>query len=288
MKFVTNAILKEVYPKKPEWSHKGQYGKLLIVSGNERITGAGVLVGMAAFRAGCDTVYQTGPKRSMDVVANYYPAFLTQPLDGSQLERKHIPKILEFIKDMGITAVEIGNGLWRSKETRKAVIEFVKRIDLPMVIDADAIRSMKDAQYVLGEKKCMILPHADEFKEITGVRIVDVTSVERRAKIVREQAAKLSTTILLKGHVDIISDGKRIVLNNVHSQLMSKGGFGDTLAGICAALISRKINKVSMFTTACAGAYINGKAGLLAVKKYGVAVLPTDAIEEISNVIKNG
>jgi NAD(P)H-hydrate epimerase len=288
MKFVTPSILKQVYPKKPDWSHKGQYGKLLVISGSERITGAGILVGMAAFRAGVDTVYQAGPKRSMDIVANYYPAFLTLPLDGKQLEIKHMPEILDFMKDMGITAVEIGNGLWRTEETRKAVIELVKKIDLPMVIDADAIRAMKDAKEVLGRKKCVITPHGDEFREITGIRVVDITSIDKRVKIVQEQARKLKTIILLKGHVDIISDGEQVVLNKVHSQLMSKGGFGDTLAGICAAFISRKINKVDIFTAACAGAYINGKAGLLAIKEHGIGVLPTDAIEEIPNVVENG
>lgn len=286
MKFVTRSILKQVYPKKPAWSHKGQYGKLLIVSGSKRITGAGILVGMAAFRAGVDTVYHAGPKRSMDVVASYYPAFLTLPLDGKQLERRHVPEILEFIKEMGITAVEIGNGLWRSKETRKAVIELVKKIKLSMVIDADAIRAMKDAKDMLSKKESLILPHGDEFREITGIHIVDITSVDKRTTIVKDQAGKLKTVILLKGHVDIISDGKQVVLNNVHSQLMSKGGFGDTLAGICAALIARKINKVDLFTAASAAAYINGKAGILAIKKYGVGILPTDAIEEIPNVIK--
>lgn len=286
MEYVTNSILKKVYPKKPEWSHKGQYGKLLIVSGSERITGAGILVGIAAFRAGIDTVYQTGPKRSMDVIAGYYPAFVNQPLDGKQLERRHIPKILDFMKDMGITAVEIGNGLWRSNETRKAVIKLIDRIDLPMVIDADAIRAMKAAKDILKNKECVLLPHADEFRELTGIKIVNVTSVKKRAEIVKEHAKNLNTIILLKGHVDIISDGKKVVLNKVHSQLMSKGGFGDTLAGICAALISRKINKIDLFAAACASAYINGAAGLSAVRKYGTGVLPTDAIEEIPNVIK--
>jgi len=260
----------------------------LVISGSERITGAGILVGMAAFRAGVDTVYQAGPKRSMDVVAKYYPAFLTLPLDGKQLERRHVPEILEFMEEMGIAAVEIGNGLWRTNETRKAVIELVKKIKLPMVIDADAIRAMKDAKDMLSKKESLILPHSDEFRELTGIHIVDITSVDKRTKIVKEQAGKLKTVILLKGHVDIISDGNKVVLNNVHSNLQTKGGFGDTLAGICAALISRKINKVDLFTAACAAAYINGKAGVFAVKKYGIGVLPTDAINEIPNVIKNG
>jgi len=288
MKFVTSSILKQVYPKKPEWSHKGQYGKLLIISGSERITGAGILVGKAAFRAGVDTVYQAGPKRSMDVIANYYPAFLTLSLDGKQLERTHVLEILGFMKEMGITAIAIGNGLWRTDETRKAVIKLIKKIKLPMVIDADAIRAMKDAKDILKEKPCILTPHANEFLEITGVPIVNVTEINRRAGIVKEEARKLKAVILLKGHTDIISDGERIVLNNVHSNLQTKGGFGDTLAGICAAFIARKINKVDLFTAACAAAYINGKAGILAIRKHGIGVLPTDAIEEIPNVVRNG
>jgi len=87
----------------------------------------------------------------------------------------------------------------------------------------------------------------------------------------------------LKGAVDIISDGKRTALNKTGSSFMTKGGCGDTLAGICGALLARKVDA---FTAACAAAYINGRAGEIAVKEYGEGMLPTDLIKNIPKAIK--
>src|SRR5438093_13315082 len=100
MNEVTRSILTKVYPKKDPWRHKGDYGKLLIVSGSYRITGAPSLIAKAALRAGVDTVYLAGPKRAMDLVASSYPTFITLPLEGNQLEMKHVAQIKDFADEM--------------------------------------------------------------------------------------------------------------------------------------------------------------------------------------------
>jgi NAD(P)H-hydrate epimerase len=107
--------------------------------------------------------------------------------------------------------------------------------------------------------------------------------LEERIDAVKKVAAELKTTILLKGHIDVISNGKEVMLNKTGSPLLTKAGLGNTLAGICAAILARGIDT---FTSACAAAYINGKAGELAAEKFGEGLLPTDLIEFIPEVIK--
>jgi hydroxyethylthiazole kinase-like uncharacterized protein yjeF len=186
-----------------------------------------------------------------------------------------------LIKGVRGTAVAIGPGLWRDKETNYAVLELIKKIDLPMIIDADAIRAIAGHREILVKKNCVLTPHADEFKQYSGIKVGN--NIKRRINAVKHEACMINNVILLKGSTDIISDGKKVVLNKTGTVYMTKGGCGDTLTGICGAFLARGSDK---FTAACAAAYINGKAGELASKKYGESLLPTDLIEEIHKVIK--
>ncbi|MBI2542928.1 MAG: NAD(P)H-hydrate dehydratase [Candidatus Aenigmarchaeota archaeon] len=295
MRYVSKTILKQVYKKREPWVHKGQFGRLAVIAGSKIHTGSPIFVGMSAYRAGCDLVYMTGPQRAMDVAANYSPSLITKPLEGDYLEEKHVDKVLSFIENSKATAVVIGPGLWRIDKTRKAINMIVERIDLPMVIDADAIRSVTAIKDKLKNKKLLIIPHANEFLELTGKQVSE--NIKDRINTARKEAYDLncgkdntcplypSITIALKGNVDVISNGKEIVLNDTGVPTLTKGGCGDTLTGIAGALLARKIGT---FTAGCVATYINGKAGELASKKYGEGVLPTDLIEEIPNVIKGG
>lgn len=277
--YTTKSILKKVYVKRGIWSHKCNFGKLLVITGSEVHTGSPTFVGLSAYRAGCDLVFLIGPERAMNIAASYSPVLITKPLSGKQLEDRHIDEIVSATKDMD--AVVIGPGLWRTKETRKAIIELAEKIYLPMVIDADAVRAISAKKEILKDKRCVLTPHADEFKELTNVKVF--INLKERMETVKKEARYLKTVILLKGHIDVISDGKQVVLNKTGSPYLTKGGCGDTLAGICGALLARNIEP---FIAAQAAAFINGKAGEIAAKKYKEGLLPTDLIEQIPFVIK--
>jgi len=278
--YVSKSILKRVYKKRDLWSHKGQHGKLVVIAGSKRHTGSPCFIGLSAYRAGCDLVYIAAPERAANVAANFSPVLITEPLEGDKLTRKHKEKIFSLIKEVRATALAIGPGLWRDKETFDTIIELIEEIDLPMVIDADAIRAVSRKKNILREKECVITPHADEFRELTGIKLGD--NINQRIKAVKSEAEKINNVILLKGNVDVLSDGKKLILNKTGSPFMTKGGCGDTLTGICGAFLARGIDK---FTSACAAAYINGKAGELAAKEYGESLLPPNLIENIHKVI---
>ena len=187
----------------------------------------------------------------------------------------------DLAKEVRATAMLIGPGLWREHETFQAILQIIEQTDLPMVIDADAIRAVGTQPVVLAQKKAVLTPHSDEFRALTGN--TPSQDVKERSEKVKLAANELGVIILLKGAVDIISDGDFVALNRTHTNLMTKGGMGDTLAGICGALLARGVEP---YTAAQAAAYINGKAGLLAAKEFGEGMIPKDLIERIPKVIK--
>jgi len=281
VQYVKKSILTRIYPRREPWVHKGRFGRLLLVCGSERLTGSACFAGMAAYRAGTDLVYIVAPQRAADVAANYSPVLMTRPLTGTRLEEKHEQDVLETISEVKATAVVIGPGLWREEETMRTITNLVRQIRLPMVIDADAIRAIGRLREPIRLKKAVFTPHANEFKELTGKTVTD--RLDERTRTVEEAARRLGSVILLKGHIDIISDGTRTALNRTGTPFMTKGGLGDTLTGICGAYLARGVDG---FTAACAAAYVNGKAGEIASKKYRESLLPTDLIDHIHEAIR--
>jgi len=149
------------------------------------------------------------------------------------------------------------------------------------VIDADAIHVIVEKPGIVAGKPFVITPHSYEFMELTGKEIRELPQ-EEKIKLVQEEAARLQTTILFKANIDIISDGKEVILNRTGTPYMTIGGTGDSLAGIVGALLARGISPLE---AAAAGAYINGKAGELASKKFKDSLIATDLLDEIPHVI---
>jgi ADP-dependent NAD(P)H-hydrate dehydratase / NAD(P)H-hydrate epimerase len=236
---------------------------------------------MSAYRAGTDLVYVIAPERAADVAANFSPVLMTTPLPGPSLTERHESTVLDILREVKATAAIIGPGLWREKETLRAITRLISRIRIPMVIDADAIRAIGALTRKPRLHDCVYTPHAEEFKELTGATVTP--DLKDRTVTVPREAAKLGAVILLKGHVDVISDGATTFWNRTGSPFMTKGGLGDTLTGICGAYLARGADPL---TAACAAAYVNGKAGSLASTRLGESLLPTDLIERVQDVIR--
>ena len=283
---VTRKVLTGIYKKRDPRSRKYDFGYLLVIGGSEYYSGAPALNAMAAFRAGVDMVRVVAPKRASDLIASFSPNLATVPLEGKILTKEHLDTLIEEVDSIkavsnGKCAVLIGGGISRSHETMETVADFLAQIDVPTVVDAEAIHALEKRPEVVRGKKFLLTPHAYEFFIMTGKKVAGL-SVAERAKIVKEEAARMQTTIVLKGELDFISDGKQLATNPSGCALMTKGGLGDTLAGIAGALAARG---VAMFDVACAAAYINGAAGELAGKKFGEGMLATDLLDMIPSVL---
>jgi len=284
---VTKSILKSIYKPRPREARKYDYGLLLIIGGSDFYSGSPALSAMAAWASGVDMVRILAPKRAADIIASFSPNLAALPLIGKYLDREDLATILSQTKSAEIAspkkvAAVIGGGAGRSEETQEVILEYLSQISIPVVIDADAIYAVAKKPEVITGKNFLITPHLYEFYVLTNKK-VDELSQEDRIRTVKEEAARLKTTILLKGAIDIISDGKEVALNTTGCGFMTKGGMGDTLAGIAGALMSRGIN---VFEAAQAAVYINGLAGELASKKLKESVTATDLIKAIPDAIK--
>lgn len=277
--FVGPGDLKVFYLIPKADSHKGDNGVVLAVGGGP-YTGAPALAGMAAYRAGADIVYLAVPERIWQVIASYSPNLIVNSLSGDAIRPQHVPEILALSKKC--TAVVLGNGAGSNELTIKALAECIRRIDVPMVVDAEGITAlarMKKSEFK--GKMIVATPHAGEFERLTGEKLS--SDLKLRAQAVKKWAGKLGITLLVKGPIDIISDGLRIKFNKVHNAGMTVGGTGDVLAGIVGELLAKGIEP---FYAGAIAAYLNGSAGNLAFAEKSYSLLATDIIEKLPEALK--
>jgi len=273
--YVTRNYLKTHLRKRLVTSRKGQNGRVLVAGGSRLYFGSPVLVAMSAFRTGVDLVYLLTPEYVSKSIAPHYPDLIVWGYEGGYLNEKALPLFDEL---KGKTdAMVIGNGITKQASVLKTASELIERWEKPLVVDADAIKQ----NLKTNSNQVIYTPHVVEFFRMTGVRTPE--SLKEKIMLVEKTAKELSATILLKGRPDIISDGDRLMSNNIHNEGMTVGGTGDTLAGIACALLSQKH---SAFESACMAAYINGAAGNFAKRKFGFSLIASDLINEIPAVMK--
>jgi len=273
---ITSSILKKVYKTRRPWVHKDDFGRLLIIGGSKKYSGSpglNALAAMSAYKTGTDIVEVIAPKRAANIIASFSPDIIAYPLEGDYITKKHLPILLKESKNK--SAFVIGGGIERNKNTLATIKSYLKKIKIPGVIDADAIYALKGK---INLNNFVITPHTYEFFILTGKKPTE--NLKQRIQQVQQAAKKLNTTILLKGHIDIISNKKQTAINKTGNPYMTKGGTGDVLTGIIGSLIAQNN---SLFLSACAAAYINGKAAELAKKK--TSLLATDLLDKISKVV---
>lgn len=266
-------------PRRKKEAHKGDAGRVLVVGGGP-YTGAPAFSAMAAMRSGVDLAFVMTPEPAAVPVSVYSPNIIVRPLRGEVLSEVHVREVLELAR--GVDVVAIGPGLGSDPETVKAIQSIVRQVQKPLVIDADAIAACGARKDVLKRKSGVITPHAGEFKKLTG-RTVSDQDLGKRADEVRQAAGKLRMTILLKGPVDVISDGVYTKLNRTHNDGMTVGGTGDVLTGAVAGFIAQG---ASPFAAARLGAFTVGLAGNMAFEELSYGLLATDVIDKIPYVVR--
>lgn len=274
------------YARRPN-SKKGDNGRVLFIGGSREFTGAIYLAAKAALRTGVDLSIVMAPRDVARDIRAHDPSIIAIPLDGDYLTMSHVDQIMEQVGKSSVIA--IGPGLGLMEGTMKAVVELVSRavgVGKRVVVDADAIKALGELKRQdLIAKGVIVTPHAGEFKWLTGI---DVTAEENpwtKAQKIRDIAKKTFNggIVLLKGNVDIISDGDRYKLNFTGNPGMTVGGTGDVLTGVVSALA---VKVQDMLEAAALGAFITGLAGDMAVKELGYHITPIDVIERIPSVFR--
>ncbi|MDD5111847.1 MAG: NAD(P)H-hydrate dehydratase [Candidatus Altiarchaeota archaeon] len=256
--------------RKPE-SHKGDFGRVLVVGGSSRYAGAPYLAAWAAMRVGVDLSVVCAPKEVVErMPAN--PNLIVQPLKSKECINEDD---VELILRQEYDAMVIGNGIGTDEGTKEAVLEILARSVKPVVVDAEALRMLKPSRI---KPNMLLTPHTGEFK-----RLNEEYDESKREKQAEEYARKTKATLVLKGHIDVITDGLTTRLNATGNPGMTVGGTGDVLAGVIGGLLAQ--NKDAL-KSASAGAFLNGLAGDIAYAKLGVSMTATDVIDRLPAAIR--
>jgi NAD(P)H-hydrate epimerase len=251
-------------------SHKGDSGRILVIGGGP-YTGAPALSAMAALRAGADIVTVAAPKTAARTISGYSPNLIVQELSADHLCPEDITVLKEQIARHDV--VVMGMGLGKHAETMEALAEIIP-LCKKTVIDADALQPDLPL-------KGIVTPHAGEFRRISGVSLVDL-DYRGRVEPLKEYARKKGLVVLLKGKVDLISDGEVVRANTTGNPGMTVGGTGDVLAGITAAFYAR----TSALRAATAAAFVNGRAGDLVYPEKDFGMVATDVIEKVPQAMR--
>ena len=249
-------------------SHKGDYGRALIVAGSRGFCGAAVLCGNAALRGGAGLVTVACPIEVQDTVAAGNPCYMTAALPERAAE---LPPA---------DVVAIGPGLGQSHRTTRLVRGLIAEMAVPLVIDADALGAVVPGE-LSRPVPAILTPHSGEFARMTDKTMDEVQS--HRESLAVAYAEVNGVVLLLKGSGTIVTDGSRVYTNTTGNPGMATGGCGDVLTGLIAALLAQKL---APFDAAVLGAWIHGRAGDLAAARFGeVSLTALDLLDYLPDAI---
>ena len=272
-------VLSAIADRSPE-SHKGDYGKLLLLCGSRGFTGAAYLAAMGALRCGAGLVFLGVPESIYAIEATKLnePVVFPLPDRDGMLSKEAIAPILGRLPQMD--AVLIGCGLGQSEDTLAVVSAVLQNAQCPVVLDADGINLLAGHTDLLRGRRypTILTPHAGEFARIGGCLGQDPMTAARKL------ALELGCIVLLKGHRSCITDGKMDYRNPTGNPGMAVGGSGDVLAGMITALLGQGVPPLE---AAACGAWLHGKAGDLCARELGqMAMLPTDMLQALPRLLK--
>ncbi|MFX1378270.1 MAG: NAD(P)H-hydrate dehydratase [Promethearchaeota archaeon] len=266
-------------------NHKGQFGRMLVVGGSKNYSGAPAYSSLTGINFGIDLVITYVPEVVGDILRSYSPNMIVRTNPGNWLNMDSFNEISELIE--WSNAIVIGPGLGKKKETKELLINLLEKMnneEKNYVLDADALKLVKDNLDLLKKRNAILTPHEGELKIMTGIELPMYNKIEERSNVVLKLAQDLEVTLLIKGVYDYISDGKNIKINRTGCPEMSIGGTGDVLAGLCACFLA---TKNSPFESACSAAFLNGIIGEYCKLNIGDRFTALDMTKNINNALRS-
>ncbi len=288
---VTKEPMRRLEPRKRD-SHKGDYGRVLILGGSRGMAGAPSICGMAALRSGAGLVTVATPASAQPTVAAFNSCYMTIPLiedDYGIADMANVVDLMDASERFDVWA--IGPGLGRTEGVAELVAQLYRDIPRPMVVDADglnALAMMLKRNPKLLDKPAgprVLTPHQGEFAWLSG-ETAKGAAAERAA-----QASSLCqcdssglTVVVLKGHETVVCDSSRYAVNHTGNPGMATGGTGDCLTGIVAALIGQHLGP---WDAARLAVHVHGLAGDLAAERLGqVSLTASDLLAFLPGAFK--
>lgn len=278
-RLVTNEMVR--LPRRERDSHKGDYGKLLIVAGSEGYTGAPVFAAEGALRSGAGLVYLGVPRDVYPMVATRCSSAMPFPLPDDT------EQLVERARSCDV--VLAGPGMGRNPRAQQIVFRLIEDIEGPLVLDADGLNALEGQTQRLRARTglTVLTPHDGEFARLAGCSLPLNDRVEQAAELAQETGC----VVVLKGHETLTVDPQgRVWRNTTGNPGMAKGGSGDILAGMIASLLGQKqlTGCVSCPGELVAWAvYLHGAAGDAAAAQYGeYGMLPDDTLAAVAGVLQ--
>jgi NAD(P)H-hydrate epimerase len=267
-------------------AHKGDFGHLLVIAGSQGKTGAAVMAARGALRTGCGLASVATPISLVPIIQQQLVEAMCVPAGESIDATLGIGSEEELLKASGkMQACVIGPGLSTHYETVQVVKNIVQRINVPVVIDADALNALAGSAEILAKIKApvVVTPHPGEMARLLGITVYDVQS--DRIGSAQGLAEEYDITVVLKGAGTVIAtpDGD-VFINATGNPGMATGGTGDVLTGMIGSLLAQGYGPTQ---AACLAVYLHGLAGDLAAAEKGEAgMIAGDLIEKIPEAIK--
>jgi NAD(P)H-hydrate epimerase len=269
-------------------SNKGKFGHILLIGGSYGTAGAPSMSSLAALRAGAGLVTAAVPESILNLVAAIAPELMLAPLtQGAEgaADLANLDRLDALTKK--ITVIAIGPGLSTKGDASEFARQIVARTDLPLVLDADGLNAFDSTRTHLldGTARTLVLtPHPGEFARLTGLTVKEVEA--DRLNLARDFATRHQLTLVLKGWRTLVAhpDGT-VAVNTSGNPSMAKGGSGDILTGIVAALLAQFPDRVAEAVEAAV--YLHGLAGDFAAHAMDEhTVLATDTVAHLSDAFR--
>jgi len=267
-----------VLPPRPPDSNKGDFGRVLVIAGSRGMSGAALLSGSAALRAGAGLVRVAVPQEVLPIVAAGNPCLMTAAMpqdDQGRFSGAAASALIALAQSSDVVA--LGPGLARSLVLTGLVKALLKDITQPMVLDADGLNALAETPDVLEQHAgpLIITPHPGEFARLLQTETAKVQANRRELAI--QFASKHKLVLVLKGHKTIVTDGRRLFENTTGNPGMATAGSGDVLTGTVAALWGQGLEP---FDAARMGVHVHGLAGDLAKADLGeVGLIASDLLQ---------
>lgn len=266
---------------RPEDSHKGTYGHVLIVAGGLGKTGAGALASMAALRTGAGLVTFALAHSLNAAMEAKLTEVMTIPLPEAGeglLGAEATKRILEAAE--GMSAMVLGPGLGTQPDTARCVHDVLHQVQLPAVIDADGLNilAMQPDSFREIRAPLVLTPHPGE---LARLRHTSTTAIQAdRLAAAQDMAQSSGAIVVLKGAHTVIADPQGTLwINPTGNPGMATAGTGDVLSGMIGALLGQGYEPS---TAARLAVYIHGLAGDVAAAKVGQrSVLAGDVLEAL-------
>ncbi|WP_224242710.1 NAD(P)H-hydrate dehydratase [Hyalangium gracile] len=282
LRLVEEADAREALPARRADTHKGTYGHVVVVAGSRGKSGAAALVARAALRSGAGLVSVATRGELVDAVLAHAPEIMGVPLEGAgPLGLADLEPLVAAAE--GKDALVMGPGIPRGPETGRLIGELLSRVEIPAVLDADALNAVAEDLSVLRKAKgpLVLTPHPGEMARLTRRSTKEVQA--HRLELARQLATEHQVTVVLKGARTLIAgpDGE-IFVNPTGNPGMATGGSGDVLSGICGAFLGQGLRVPQAIWAAV---YTHGLAGDLAAKRRGkVGLIAGDIIKGLCDV----